>query len=130
MNLASDLNLVADEYSDLVSGARRWLLAHADLTPVTEEVRRYVHGEQPTTEILVVKHFTASWVVRALVETGTDPGHTLVRQAIASVLSNRKGTLWRWETGEYPIWMTYQGLVACLRGAVILTHDRTTSEHF
>lgn len=124
----------------------RWLLAcpataHdncADLANVREEVRRRHSDDSLHTEVLGVRHFTASWIVRALL---TPSAQEIARQdgleedwlerlngAAAAVWAAQNDGIWTWnldgssftvnEEMRHPIWMTYQGLSALRAHAV------------
>ncbi|MGY0019501.1 hypothetical protein [Streptomyces sp. cg35] len=130
---------VLGEESDAARAAReggvRWLLACPDpahdlcldLENLREEVRRPRADEPDRVEVLNVRHFTASWLVRALLTTGArdvarGAGAERVRReqlagAAAAVWRGQADGIWTWvrdDTGELrrPIWMTYQGLSA------------------
>lgn len=104
----------------------RWLREHRNLSNQTEQIRRYVKDNVPW-DTLTVRHFTAAWVARALlqVSAATPVGpDDLLDEAMRHVrLSYRRG-LWEWEDGERPLWMTYQAASVlrdyALRSSVIL----------
>ncbi|GAA2648212.1 hypothetical protein [Streptomyces vastus] len=119
----------------------RWLLACPgtlhdsclDLSSLREEVRRPRPDDPSRREVLNVRHFTASWVVRALLTPGA---HDIAREdgmeeewrerlngAATAVWAAQSDGIWTWpreDTNELrrPMWMTYQGLSALRAHAV------------
>ncbi|AZM57979.1 hypothetical protein DMA15_29585 [Streptomyces sp. WAC 01529] len=116
----------------------RWLLScpqplHdvcVDLTNTQEEVRRPHPVDSWRQEVLFVRHFTAAWMVRALLTPGAwriavDEGreeqwHTLLAAAVGSVWRQQDDGIWNWDGHDLgrPLWMTYQGLSALRAHAV------------
>ncbi|GHF60695.1 hypothetical protein [Streptomyces thermodiastaticus] len=119
----------------------RWLLAcpeprHdvcGDLAHLREEVRRPRADDPTRHEVLYVRHFTAAWVVRALLTptagqvARADGLEAAWRErlagAVAAVWAGQSGGIWTWGPGEQgaprqPLWMTYQGLSALRAHAV------------
>ncbi|MET9544531.1 hypothetical protein ABZY36_04325 [Streptomyces sp. NPDC006627] len=116
----------------------RWLLscpqplheACVDLTNTQEEVRRPHPVDSWRQEVLFVRHFTAAWMVRALLTPGAwrvavDDGReeqwrALLASAVGSVWSQQDDGIWNWDGHDLgrPLWMTYQGLSALRAHAV------------
>jgi hypothetical protein len=119
----------------------RWLLACPDaphdscldLSNLREEVRRTRPDDPSRHEVLNVRHFTASWVARALLTPGArDIAHEdgleeewreRLNGAATAVWAAQTDGIWTWvrdDTGELrrPMWMTYQGLSALRAHAV------------
>nr|WSY50667.1 hypothetical protein OG999_11430 [Streptomyces sp. NBC_00886] len=124
----------------------RWLLAcpataHdscTDLANLREEVRRRHPDDSSHHEVLNVRHFTASWIVRALLTPGAqeiarqdgveDAWRERLNGAAAAVWAAQTDGIWSWsrdgatftttEELRQPIWMTYQGLSALRAHAV------------
>jgi hypothetical protein len=119
----------------------RWLLTCTDaphhrcqdLRNLREEVRRPRTDDPSRHEVLNVRHFTASWVVRALMTPGArevaaqDGLQKAWRErldgAAAAVWAGQTDGIWSWglpDGGELrqPMWMTYQGLSALRAHAV------------
>lgn len=116
----------------------RWLLscpgaAHDgcdDLASGHETVRRPHPDDASRSEVLAVRHFSAAWVVRALLtpgaqEVAVDEGTEAVRQemlagAAACVWRQQDNGIWTWDGADFahPLWMTYQGLSALRAHAV------------
>ncbi|TQL19285.1 hypothetical protein [Streptomyces sp. SLBN-134] len=113
----------------------RWLLScpdaphHscADLENLREEVRRPRPDDPARHEVLHVRHFTATWIVRALLSRGAlevarqdgleERWRELVDGAAAAVWAGQQDGIWSWNRGDgtglrHPMWMTYQGLSA------------------
>ncbi|MET9830273.1 hypothetical protein ABZ078_13330 [Streptomyces sp. NPDC006385] len=119
----------------------RWLLtcpeaAHdscADLRNLHEEVRRPRTDEPSRHEVLNVRHFTASWLARALLSPGAlevaradgleEEWRVRLEGAMAAVWAGQADGIWFWGRGDSPdlrrpMWMTYQGLSALRAHAV------------
>ncbi|MFF4252391.1 hypothetical protein ACFY1L_14395 [Streptomyces sp. NPDC001663] len=119
----------------------RWLLACTsashhrcpDLRNLREEVRRPRTDDPSRHEVLNVRHFTASWVLRALMTPGArevaaqdgleEAWRERLDGAAAAVWSGQTDGIWSWgftDSGElrHPMWMTYQGLSALRAHAV------------
>ncbi|WP_369216129.1 hypothetical protein [Streptomyces flavofungini] len=108
----------------------RWLLTcpgltHdgcADLENSQETVRRPHPVDAARHEVLAVRHFSAAWVMRALltpgaretaVEEGLDAAwQEMLAGAAASVWRQQEDGIWTWDGDDlaHPLWMTYQGL--------------------
>lgn len=116
----------------------RWLLScplsgHeecADLLNTQEEVRRPHPQDSWRQEVLFVRHFTAAWLVRALLTPGAweiavaegreEAWRVLLADAVAGVLRQQDDGIWNWDGHDLgrPLWMTYQGLSALRAHAV------------
>ncbi|MFJ9249889.1 hypothetical protein [Streptomyces sp. NPDC101776] len=123
----------------------RWLLscpetAHdgcGDLANLREEVRRRHPDDSSHHEVLNVRHFSASWIVRALLTPGAleiaredgaeDAWRERLDGAARAVWAAQSDGIWSWsrdgsafttEEMRQPIWMTYQGLSALRAHAV------------
>jgi hypothetical protein len=95
-----------------IDEAVRWLITRHDLANQTEHMRRDL--PEFRRESLVVKHFTAAWVARALraVEEDRYEGSgELLGEAVERVYHAQRDGIWEWDNKEQPIWMTYQGIV-------------------
>ncbi|MGP4047640.1 hypothetical protein [Streptomyces sp. 2A115] len=113
----------------------RWLLACPDaphdacldLSNLREEVRRPRADDPSHHEVLNVRHFTASWIVRALLTPGArdiaredgleEEWRERLNGAATAVWAGQTDGIWTWvrdDTSEFrrPMWMTYQGLSA------------------
>ncbi|MFI1415880.1 hypothetical protein ACH4Y0_39070 [Streptomyces sp. NPDC020707] len=119
----------------------RWLLACPDaphdacldLSNLREDVRRPRTDDPTRHEVLNVRHFTASWIVRALLTPGArdvaredgmeEQWRELLNGAASAVYAGQSDGIWTWvrdDTNELrrPMWMTYQGLSALRAHAV------------
>ncbi|MBQ0852600.1 hypothetical protein J8N05_31015 [Streptomyces sp. BH-SS-21] len=119
----------------------RWLLACPDaphdacldLSNLREDVRRPRVDDPTHHEVLNVRHFTASWIVRALLTPGAldvaredgleDEWRERLNGAASAVYAGQSDGIWTWvrdDTNELrrPMWMTYQGLSALRAHAV------------
>lgn len=89
-----------------------WLVDRRDLHNTYEVMERTVEG---SLETATVRHFTAAWVVKALVSAGVPATHPSVSNAVVQVWASYGGDtagLWAWDNGELPIWMTYDAVEA------------------
>lgn len=92
--------------------AAAWLTGQRDLGNVSENIDRLL--EDGRIEELYTRHFTAAWVVKALVSVGLPASHPAVSTAIDWIWSsyNERAALWSWNNGDLPIWMTYDAIDA------------------
>jgi hypothetical protein len=99
--------------------AAAWLAEQDDLGNVSEVVDRTL-GEEA--ERCYVRHFTAAWVVKALVCAGLPVSHPSVSRAMAQIWSyyDYDAALWAWTNGDLPVWMTLDAIEA-LRVASVAT---------
>ena len=102
--------------SDTIRAANRWLCAPSDqnefakrLGNEEEQIRRPMKAGQA--DVLIVGHFAAAWVARALLATGDGTSDIFIRTAVKLVQQQQKMGIWRWGDSE-PVWMTYQGAAA------------------
>jgi hypothetical protein len=89
-----------------------WLMEQRDLHNAYEMIERAL---QDRPEVVHVRHFTAAWVVKALVSAGVPTSHPAVSNAVAQIWDSYDGTtasLWAWENGDQPIWMTFDAIEA------------------
>jgi hypothetical protein len=103
----------AQEYIDQ---ALRWLSLSRSLDNQWEQIRRFVPNKSQWDQ-LVVRHFTAAWVARALLLASPDdiPGaDSLLNEAVRRVWQRYFRDHWEWdnESPREPAWMAYQG--ACV----------------
>lgn len=91
--------------------AAAWLAGQRDLGNVSEMIDRPFQGG---TEPLYIRHFTAAWVLKALVSAGLPSSHPAVSAAVNWVWSSYSDSaaLWSWNNGDLPIWMTYDAVDA------------------
>jgi len=88
--------------------ATAWLLEQRDLHHAYEATERGL-------EMVHIRHFTAAWVVKALVSAGVPATHPTVSNALARIWNSYGGdtaALWAWGNGDLPIWMTYDAVEA------------------
>ena len=95
---------------DALDQAAAWLVGR-DLGNVSEIIERPLEAG---IETLYTRHFTAAWVVKALVSVGLPASHPAVSEAVAWIWGGYSDTasLWSWNNGDLPIWMTYDALDA------------------
>ena len=102
----------ADPVREALEQAVAWLIEQPDLHNAYEVVERELH-DRP--EVVHVRHFTAAWVVKALVSAGVPTSHPAVSNAVAQIWDSYGGdvaTLWAWDNGDLPIWMTFDAIEA------------------
>jgi hypothetical protein len=99
------------EADEAIEQAASWLAAGQDLRGTSEFVDREIASG---IERVYVRHFTAAWVVKALVSVGLPVTHPAVSTAVARVWDdyNHETALWRWDNGDLPVWMTQQAVEA------------------
>ncbi len=98
------------QVGEALDQAAAWLVG-SDLGNVSEIIDRPL---ETGIETLYTRHFTAAWVVKALVSVGLPASHPAVSDAVAWVWDSHSDSaaLWSWNNGELPIWMTYDALDA------------------
>ena len=105
--------------SEAIEAAAGWLAGQQDLTNASEIIDRQLddHVEQ-----VYVRHFTAAWVVKALVSVGLPASHPSVSTAVARIWTDysHDAALWSWSNGDLPVWMTLDA-VGALHAAALAT---------
>lgn len=100
------------DHSDTVAAGIEWLSREdLDLGARDEQIRR----RMPTGDVdaLFVGHFTAAWVVRALMRDEDQVRRaSQIKTALEAVLRSQEDGVWTWHDGSRPTWMTYQGVMA------------------
>jgi hypothetical protein len=89
-----------------------WLIEQRSLHNAYEATERPVNGGL---ELVHIRHFTAAWVVKALVSAGVPTAHPAVSNAVAQIWDSYGGdtaALWAWDNGDLPIWMTFDAIDA------------------
>jgi hypothetical protein len=102
----------ADRVQETLEQAVAWLLEQHDLHNAYEVIEREL-TDRP--EVVHVRHFTAAWVVKALVSAGVPTSHPAVSNAVAQIWDSYDGTtaaLWSWDNGDQPVWMTFDAIEA------------------
>jgi len=102
----------ADPVREALEQAVAWLIEQPHLHNAYEVVERPVDGRP---EPVHVRHFTAAWVVKALVSAGVPASHPAVGKAVARIWESYGGdsaALWAWDNGDLPIWMTFDAIEA------------------
>jgi hypothetical protein len=113
---------LAAEVQKAGTQAAAWLAAQPDLSNVSEIIDRQLDAR---VEQVYVRHFTAAWVVKALVSAGLSASHPSVSTAVARIWGdyNADVALWSWSNGDLPVWMTHDAVDA-LRLAALATTIR------
>jgi hypothetical protein len=102
----------ASRVQETLAQAVTWLLEQRDLRNAYEVIDRDL-PDRP--EVVQVRHFTPAWVVKALVSAGVPASHRAVSNAVAQIWDSYGGsigTLWAWDNGDQPIWMTFDAIEA------------------
>jgi transcriptional regulator with XRE-family HTH domain len=102
----------SDPVQEALEQATAWLIEQRDLHPAYEVTERPVSGGL---ELVHIRHFTAAWVVKALVAAGVPATHPAVSNAVAQIWNSYGGdsaALWAWDNGDLPIWMTFDAIEA------------------
>jgi hypothetical protein len=109
-----------DETQQAVDQAAAWLSEQQDLGNVTEIIDRQLDDG---VEQVYVRHFTAAWVVRALVSAGLPASDPVVSGAVARVWQqySKKAALWTWRNGDLPVWMSLDAVEALRLAALAAT---------
>jgi hypothetical protein len=92
-----------------------WLQKQRDLNQASEVIDRPLDKSGNKLEKVNVRHFTAAWVVKALVSVGIPATHPSVRNAVTQIWNSYSGDtvgLWQWKNGDLPIWMTFDAVDA------------------
>ena len=91
--------------------AAAWLAEQQDLGNVSEVIDRQI---DEGVELGYVRHYTAAWVVKALVSVGLPASHPSVSAAVARIWNDYRAddALWRWTNGDIPVWMTLDAIEA------------------
>lgn len=102
----------SSQAQEALDQAAVWLAEQRDLHNAYEVIERPVDGGL---EPVHVRHFTAAWVVKALVSAGVPATHPSVSSAVAQTWNSYGGdtaALWAWDNGDLPIWMTFDAIEA------------------
>jgi hypothetical protein len=102
----------AGPVQEALEQAVAWLIEQPHLHNAYELVERPISGRP---EGVHVRHFTAAWVVKALVSAGVPAAHPAVSRAVARIWDSYGGdtaALWAWDNGDLPIWMTFDAIEA------------------
>jgi hypothetical protein len=105
----------SDQVQDALDQAVVWLLKQGDLSHASEVIDRPLDESGENLEKVYVRHFTAAWMVKALISAGIPATHPSVRNAVTQIWNSYSGDepgLWRWENGDLPIWMTFDAVDA------------------
>jgi hypothetical protein len=101
-----------EQLRDAVEQGVTWLLEQRQFQISSDAVDRLV-GNQ--VQFDYTRHFTAAWVVKALISAGVPATHPTVSSAISQVWDSYAGdtaALWKWRNGDLPVWMTFDAIAA------------------
>lgn len=109
------------EVREAVEQAAAWLAEQQDLGNVSESIDRPLPGGG--VEQVYVRHFTAAWVVKALVSVGLPASHPAVSAAVSRLWNDYSidDALWSWSNGDLPVWMTFDAIDALRLAALAAT---------
>jgi hypothetical protein len=102
----------SSQVREALEQAVAWLIEQHDLHNAYEILQRPVNGGGET---ILVRHFTAAWVVKALISTGVPTSHPSVSSAVAQIWNSYSGDatgLWAWDNGDCPTSMTFDAIEA------------------
>ena len=102
----------AGPVQEALEQAVAWLIEQSHLHNAYEVIERPIGGRP---EPVHVRHFTAAWVVKALISAGVSAAHPAVGKAVARIWDSYGGdtaALWAWDNGDLPIWMTFDAIEA------------------
>jgi hypothetical protein len=102
----------SSQTQEALEQAVAWLIEQRDLHNAYEVTERPVTGGL---ELVHIRHFTAAWVVKALISAGVPTAHPAVSNAVARIWDSYGGdnaALWAWDNGDLPIWMTFDAIEA------------------
>jgi len=94
---------------ELIS-AQKWLLEQPQWANSHETIYRSTGVSKY--EPLHVNHYTAPWVVAALLESGASPSENKIVAVIKELAEAAENGLWNWGEEKHPIWATYDALMA------------------
>ncbi len=116
------------EVQAAIDEARDWLIAQSASENVSEMLERRLGGGN--VERAYIRHFTAAWVVKALVSAGLPASHPAVSAAIAQVWRrySESLSLWTYKNGDVPIWMTADAIDALRLAALASMRAGRTRE--
>jgi hypothetical protein len=115
------------EVQAAIDDARDWLIAQSAFENVGEIIDRPVSDGIERTYI---RHFTAAWVVQALVSAGLPASHPAVSAAVAQVWRrySHQISLWTYRNGDVPIWMSADAIDALRLAALASMRAGRTRE--
>ena len=124
VRVLAQLEQPGPEVQTALEQAAAWLAGQRDLANVSEIIDRPL--EDGRIEQLYTRHFTAAWVVKALVSVGLSASHPAVSSAMNWIWGsyNERAALWNWANGDLPIWMTYDAIDALRLAALAATTRR------
>ena len=102
----------SSQVQEALEQAVAWLIEQRDLHNAYEVTER---PGKDGLELVHIRHFTAAWVVKALVSAGVPAAHPAVSSAVAQIWDSYGGdtaALWAWDNGDLPIWMTFDAIEA------------------
>jgi transcriptional regulator with XRE-family HTH domain len=117
----------APEVRAALEQAAVWLAGQRNLQNVSENIDRPL--DSGGMEQLYTRHFTAAWVVKALVSVGLPASHPAVSTAVSGIWSSYSETaaVWNWDNGDLPIWLTFDAIDALRLAALAGTIRRGRS---
>jgi hypothetical protein len=109
---------LATEAREAAEHAAAWLADQPNLENVSELIDRQMDGGG--VEPVYVRHFTSTWVVKALVSVGLPTTHPSVSYAVARIWRDYsiETALWSWRNGDLPVWMTFDAVDALRQAAM------------
>ena len=113
---------LAGQVDEALATGIAWLLGRRSLEHTSEEVDRVASRRKP--ETVNFRHFSASWILRALVLCDVPASHPALSAALGRVWDefDEEHSLWRWPNGDLPIWMSLDGCAALHLAALGSAH--------
>jgi hypothetical protein len=102
----------SERLRDAVGQGVTWLLEQREFPSASDVVDRLVNGRN---ELVYTRHFSPSWVVKALISAGVPATHPTVAKAVGQIWDSYAGDaagLWKWDNGDLPVWLTCDAVEA------------------
>jgi hypothetical protein len=122
------------QVQEALDQAVAWLIERRDLYTAKEDIERQLPDG---IESVLTSHFTAAWVVKALVSAGVPATHPSVSNAVTQIWNSYTeaddpdlvgASLWHADNGDLPIWMTFDAIEA-LRLASLAVQPDPAGDH-
>jgi hypothetical protein len=100
------------ETAKAINEAAAWLAEGQNLEGTSELIERT--SPDGGSNVMYLRHYTAAWVIKALVSAGLSSQHAAVSAALTRVWTDFRPEigLWRWSNGDLPVWMTADSVEA------------------
>ena len=105
----------AGQIQEAVDQGVAWLIEQSEQSDLLNTNETIERPHRDGIESVRTWHFTAAWVVKALVSAGVPASHPAVSKAVDRIWRSYGGdtvNLWHSDQGELPIWMTFDAIEA------------------